>query len=145
MKCSIHKTEYEELWTGCYLCEKCFVDDQMSFEGQIPSGKNAVNITRTGHRYPNKRFTEWRKTVINKVPGKDITEPVSVLVKYWPGDKRRRDVPGMIDALWHVLEKARYVEDDKFLGGEDCILVFKNMGLDRDNPRVELKISFRKK
>lgn len=33
-------------------------------------------------------------------------------IHYAAGDLRRRDMPGMMDALFHVLERAQVVEDD---------------------------------
>lgn len=86
--------------------------------GSLPSGKNAIRITRTGHRYPQPRFTAWRTEALHslkvqlrgqKLP---IQGPVSLLVDYVPGDQRRRDVPGMADALCHLLEKAGVLLDD---------------------------------
>lgn len=152
-KCLKHNIPLEETWEGVFLCERCFEDECMTIPNQIPSGKNAITITRTGKRFPNKRFIEWREVSIKFVNVRQIPidYPVSIIVNYWTGDKRRRDVPGMIDALWHLLEVKRdrdgsikkdgFIEDDKFLAGENCILLFQNKGLDRQNPRVEIKIS----
>lgn len=90
------------------------------------SGKNAVQINpKTGRHYPNKRFVEWRSkfaSAFNEFVKQysktfPIDYPVSVTILYTPGDKRRRDVPGMEDALWHLLEYYKIVEDDKYLGG----------------------------
>jgi Holliday junction resolvase RusA-like endonuclease len=39
-------------------------------------------------------------------------EPINVRVEYWAGDKRRRDMPAIHDALFHVCEKAGVVADD---------------------------------
>lgn len=85
--------------------------------GQIPSGKNAVVVTRSGMRFPAKRFKLWREDAFNQLmPYGNLKVPAAwephVLVRYTPGDKRRRDVPGMIDALWHLMEKFGMVDDD---------------------------------
>lgn len=81
---------------------------------QIPSGKNAVLVTRTGQRYPNKRFKVWRDAAIKCLPSErpSFAGPVRVIVKYTPGDNIRRDVPGMLDALCHLIEKVGVVHDD---------------------------------
>ncbi len=81
---------------------------------QIPSGKNAVRITRTGHRYPNKRFSIWRADAIKSLPSPlpIFCGPVELIVNYTPGDKKRRDVPGMLDAICHLIEKIGIVVDD---------------------------------
>lgn len=81
---------------------------------QIPSGKNAIKITRTGMRYPSKKFVAWRAAALAAIG--PVTHPylgrLSLTVRYTPGDRIRRDAPGMIDALCHVLEKSGMVQDD---------------------------------
>lgn len=89
---------------------------------QIPSGKNAVQITRTGKRYPGKRFKAWRDEAVNIVMSQSCNTlsgftgcfagPVSMIVDYVPGDQIRRDVPGLLDALCHLIEKVGLVQDD---------------------------------
>lgn len=81
---------------------------------QIPSGKNAVQITRTGKRYPGKRFKAWRDEAMGQLPYPvmEFAGPVSMIVDYVPGDQIRRDVPGLLDALCHLIEKVGLVQDD---------------------------------
>lgn len=112
--------------------------------GQMPSGKNAVNVTRTGHRYPNQRFVTWREKAMWEVrmqlKGKSTLSPSSKIYMecwYWPGDLRRRDVPGMEDALCHLLEKMGIVDDDALI----CDQNFHTMELDRQNPRIRIQLS----
>lgn|SRR3990167_3029048 len=114
--------------------------------GQIRGGKNHVQITRTGHRYPNPSFVEWRDGAIAQIKkqcvfnkyGEDhtIKTPATVLVRYWAGDKRKRDVPAMIDALWHVLERGGFVDDDSLLE----TVFWKYEGYDVKNPRLQVVI-----
>ena len=75
---------------------------------------------KTGRHYPIKSWALWRDGVVSQLlaqrkPESTINENVWFEVDYYPSDRRRRDVPGLMDALWHCLEKARIVEDDKFL------------------------------
>jgi hypothetical protein len=109
--------------------------------GQMPSGKNAVKITQTGKRYPEARFVKWREGAFEdlrrwKVPSSISNETYLVCVDYYPGDFRRRDAPGIIDALCHLLERWGFVSDDCLL--EDW--EFKKMPLDRENPRAVVRI-----
>lgn len=91
-----------------------------SFGKQLKSGKNRVLTTRTGHRYPPKAFKAWRdgmvadigRQVHNKIVPLPFVKPVHLVVRYVPGDRIRRDVAGMLDALCHVLERAGIVLDD---------------------------------
>ena len=87
---------------------------------QIPSGKNAVQITRTGKRYPGKRVKLWRDGAMDQLHRQILSGghavkfdgPVSMIVDYVPGYNIRRDVPGLLDALCHLIEKFGLVQDD---------------------------------
>jgi hypothetical protein len=81
--------------------------------GQLPSGKNAVQVTQTGKRYPNQRFKAWRDEAVNQIGSVlSIDGPVYMIVEYTPGDRIRRYVPGLLDALCHLVERVGIVQDD---------------------------------
>lgn len=115
----------------------------LTINGPIRGGKNHVNITRTGHRYPNKTFAIWRDDVVRQLriqcgaamPA--FLHPCRIEVKYWKPDLRHRDVPAAMDSIWHCLERSGIIADDCLL--EDCLWL--NMGLDRVTPRAEILIS----
>lgn len=120
----------------------------LQISGQCPSGKNAVIVTRAGHRFPSARFVEWRQAAMNelfpqlkqlevKLP---ITNPVDIEIEYTPKDRIRRDAPGIIDALWHLIEKVGVISDDTYLAGHGCQLTFLNTGVDKKNPGVKIVI-----
>lgn len=114
---------------------------KITLKGQIPSGKNAVKITRTGKRYPSPRFVAWRNVAIRQIISQvgivmRFSRPAAITIDYWPGDLRRRDVPGMADALFHLLERYRIVLDDSLL----INLVWRTHEIDRENPRTEIEI-----
>ena len=100
-----------------------------------------MQVTRSGRHYPLASFVVWREDVLRQLTRMVVPFDCScsVTVKYWRGDERRRDVPGMIDALWHVFELAKIVTDDKLFEEVHWI----PMGLDRKNPRVEIDIKTR--
>lgn len=113
--------------------------------GQIMGGKNNVLMTRTGHKYPNPKWAAWRDKVvasmkIQAISQKTNFEPIkgtlTISLNYWKGDLRRRDVPAILDSLWHCLERAGIIEDDSQL----CNVHFTVMGLNRLNARVEMEI-----
>lgn len=96
-----------------------------TLSGQIRGGKNSIKTTRTGKRYPTKRFEKWRDEAVSKVSEQVRTaqgwthwpwfkKPIELCIEihYAAGDLRRRDIPGMMDSLFHVLERAQVVEDD---------------------------------
>lgn len=88
--------------------------------GQLPSGKNQVQLCARGgriHKYPNARFSAWREEALLQLrvrQGSPLTSgmPVSLTVEYTPGDRRVRDVSGMLDALFHLLVRAEILDDD---------------------------------
>lgn len=145
--CSDHP---DTKWVPNIGCMGCYNQSHGIYDlvllGQCPSGKNQVIITRTGKRFPNKRFKDWRELAVAQIKKQLVIKepwdkPISVIIDYYPGDNRRRDVPGIIDALWHVLEKANIVTDDKHLGGRDHTVVFNQFGVDKDNPRLEISLN----
>lgn len=112
--------------------------------GQCKSGKNGMLTTRTGRHYPNKVWAEWRDRVVRDINFSmsqhlqpfPISTPCRITFKYWKGDLRRRDVPGMIDAFFHCFEKAGTVIDDKLFTEVHWL----DMGYDKKYPKVEMFI-----
>lgn len=129
---------------------------RFTLEGQMPSGKNQVK-TAFVHgrvmRFPNARFKAWKAKAYKELTAArgewaTLREPGSVAVKYTPGDRLRRDVPGIIDALCNLLEHCPVcrkknktcvipvVQDDSLLVNWD----WETMPLDRLHPRIEVSI-----
>ena len=99
---------------------------------------------RTGRHYPEPTFVLWRNQILKtlllpqyyKSRYKRITTPSILIVRYWPGDLRRRDVPALLDGLFHCFEKAGIIEDDSLI--RDVHWIEEN--LDRKNPRAILEL-----
>lgn len=115
---------------------------KLVLNGQVRGGKNNMGVTKTGRHYPKKPWKLWRDDAVAQVASQlslrfiAFTVPCEVQLRYYAGDHRKRDQPAIIDALWHVLEKAGVVQDDTLLwvtGG------FRSY--DKKNPRVELEIT----
>ena len=112
---------------------------KLVFSGQIMGGKNNLIITRTGHRFPRKSWADWRDRQVASIKSQlpsgfqTIIEPVNVRLDYFAGDKRRRDMPAIIDSIWHVLEKAGVVADDTLLWVSES-----SRGFSRENPGATL-------
>ena len=96
----------------------------ITIKSQVRGGKNNMLVLRNGMHIPSKKFKAWRDDAVNQVIDQIyryetttgsfemITEPCSANVSYVAGDRRRRDMPAIIDAVWHVLERAEIVKDD---------------------------------
>lgn len=128
--------------------------------GQHPSGKNQIQMRPMRgwiQKYPKASFEAWRGTgyaQLDRQRGtwETLRTPAKVTVLYTPGDLLRRDVPGMIDALCHLLEfcpihrkvkkkdhlrcSLPFVADDVLLAHWD----WTTMPLDRENPRIEMRV-----
>ena len=99
-------------------------------------------IGRNGRHYPQAAWAQWRDGVVRQMRYQflaSMQKPfidghVFATIEYWPGDKRRRDVPGMIDALWHCIERAGIVKDDSMIES----LEWFTKGYDLERPRVEI-------
>jgi Holliday junction resolvase RusA-like endonuclease len=103
-----------------------------------------MQMTRTGHHYPKPEWAEWRNRTVDSIMEqwgrnsqvRTISEPMIMKVDYWAGDKRRRDVPGMIDAIFHCLERGEFVRDDSLI----TTVHWNFMGMDKKNPRAVVDI-----
>jgi len=88
---------------------------------QVRGGKNAMGVTRTGRHYAKPVFKRWRDDAVrqiqNQIPVgfRQIFVPCNVRLDYVAGDKRRRDMPAVLDAIFHALEKAGVVNDDTLI------------------------------
>lgn len=117
---------------------------------QLPSGKNQIKETFVKGRkvrYPDARFKAWRTVAARQIvmqlplPWRTITTPCIMAVKYWPGDLLKRDVPGMEDAICHLIEHAPsdlhpIVKNDGLIR----TMLWYYQDLDRANPRAEIVI-----
>lgn len=111
----------------------------LNISGKIKSGKNNMGITRSGKHYPLPEWAKWRDKVVSDIrkqfSGEPLNFPCRIEIKYVAGDKRRRDVPGMMDALWHCFERAGLIEDDKFFTEVHWESLY-----DKENPGVRIQI-----
>jgi Holliday junction resolvase RusA-like endonuclease len=108
--------------------------------GQIRGGKNNMVVTRTGLHFPRPEWATWRDQVVaiiklqlpkNWVP---VSEPCDMFLEYVSGDKRRRDMPAIVDSIFHCLEKAGVVTDDTFLWVGRSI-----RGYDKNHPMARME------
>lgn len=111
--------------------------------GQLPSGKNQVLINpRSGRHYPNARFVAWRDVALREVmlqrqrDWRPACVPCEVRVIYTPGDRRRRDVAGIMDAICHLMERGGIVADDSLFNK----WVWFTTEVDKDRPGAIIEV-----
>lgn len=114
---------------------------KLKFIGQCMSGKNNMIVTKQGKHIPKQAWAEWRDgwvaQAMEQRPRSTINKKCAATVYYWPGDLIRRDVPGIMDALWHVLERGYVVTDDTLICNIDAWVTHE---VDRLNPRIDLRL-----
>jgi Holliday junction resolvase RusA-like endonuclease len=86
--------------------------------GQIRGGKNNMVVTRNGLHFPKPEWAKWRDEAVSQIKRqlppcfKPIAVQIDMRLRYIAGDNRRRDMPAILDSIFHVLEKAGVVTDD---------------------------------
>lgn len=112
----------------------------LTIKSRIMGGKNNMIVTRSGRHYPKPTWAKWRDATVSEVSGqlprnwKPINKPMNITLHYVAGDKRRRDMPAIIDSIYHVLEKAGVVEDDQYLW-----IAHSTRGYDKANPMARIE------
>jgi len=105
-------------------------------KGQVRGGKNNMGVTRTGIHYPKPEFVLWRANMMAQVESQRPTgfKAIDNAGFHWdfcytPSDKRRRDIPALLDAVYHVLERTKIITDDYFIAN----LHFSTMPVSKEN------------
>ena len=89
--------------------------------GQVRGGKNAMGVTKSGRHYARPAFKAWRADAVRQIKWQIpthfvcITTPSNVRFDYVAGDKKRRDMTGILDAIFHLLEYCGVIHDDSLL------------------------------
>jgi crossover junction endodeoxyribonuclease RusA len=89
--------------------------------GQIRGGKNNMIVTRTGMHFPKPEWAKWRDNAVAEIKRqlppcfKPLDVPINMRLNYIAGDKRRRDMPAILDSIFHVVERAGVVTDDSLI------------------------------
>jgi Holliday junction resolvase RusA-like endonuclease len=111
----------------------------LTIQGQIRGGKNNMLVLRNGMHIPRPEWRRWRDDAVAQIrrqyAGSALAAPCSARIRYYAGDAKRRDVPAIMDAIWHALERAGVVEDDYLIQQ-----VRWETALDRARPRCEIEL-----
>ena len=113
----------------------------VTIHGQIRGGKNNMIVTKKGKHIPKKTWAIWRDDAVNQVIGQlppnwePISTPKNIRLDYVAGDRMRRDFPAILDAIFHVLEKAGFCVDDTLLWPTQSTRAY-----DKENPRATISV-----
>jgi len=118
---------------------------EYTFIGNVPSKKNGRRwVQRGSKRYsvPSADYTSWEKghTPILKHRFKSPKfEKFSIEIQIYYPDNRIRDTDNLTTSILDCLTAAEVIKDDRWQYQTAPPLVHQPI-IDRDNPRVELKI-----
>jgi Holliday junction resolvase RusA-like endonuclease len=119
----------------------------ITLKGRPATKKNSGRIVfKNGKRIiiPSETYEKYEGACLWQLAGKKlhISGIVVVECKYYLPNKRSwPDLIGLLQATSDILTKAKVIDDDKWICsyGDSCIA-----GIDKDNPRAEIRIMDRK-
>lgn len=119
----------------------------ITLKGRPATKKNSGRIiSRNGKPIiiPSEAYKNYEDACLWQIAGKKlhISGIVVVECKYYLPNKRSwPDLIGLLQATSDILTKAKVIDDDKWICsyGDSCIA-----GIDKENPRVEIRIMDRK-
>ena len=93
-------------------------------KGQCRRGKGGQQHMRTGQTYPTPAWAAWRDDIVfqlRRIHGHKppIADLCKLYLVFTHGDKRQRNIAGMMDALMHCLERARVITCDENIVAAD--------------------------
>lgn len=117
------------------------------FKGRPITKKNHGQIVKRGNKLgyiQSEAYRNYEEVCLWQLAGKKlhISGIVVVECKYYLPNKRSwPDLIGLLQATSDILTKAKVIDDDKWICsyGDSCIA-----GIDKDNPRAEIRIMDRK-
>lgn len=108
-------------------------------KGRVPSKKNSRVNCRSGRSFPSRKYTSWHKSASDQILWKNraISE-CFVRVFFWMPDNRRADLTNKAESIMDLLVDNGVIEDDNWKVVKSVCLDC--MGVDKNNPRVEIEI-----
>jgi len=117
---------------------------KITLYGKPITKKNSMQIISCGGRprlIQSKAYREYEKDCLKQiqVPFSDpIDTPMQVTCLYYLKDRRKTDLTNLLASSHDILQKAEIIKDDALIVSLDGSRI---VGVDRENPRVEIIIS----
>lgn len=119
----------------------------ITLKGRPATKKNSGRIVfKNGKRIiiPSEAYKNYEDACMWQLAGKKLHVSGIIVVEckyYLPNKKSWPDLIGLLQATSDILTKAKVIDDDKWICsyGNSCIA-----GIDKDNPRAEIRIMDRK-
>lgn len=119
----------------------------ITLKGRPTTKKNSGRIiSRNGKPIiiPSEAYKNYEDACMWQLAGKKLHVSGIIVVEckyYLPNKRSWPDLIGLLQATSDILTKAKVIDDDKWICsyGDSCIA-----GIDKDNPRAEIRIMDRK-
>nr|DAJ41695.1 MAG TPA: Endodeoxyribonuclease RusA [Caudoviricetes sp.] len=119
----------------------------ITLKGRPATKKNSGRIVfKNGKRIiiPSEAYENYEDACLWQLAGKKLHTSGIIVVEckyYLPNKRSWPDLIGLLQATSDILTKAKVIDDDKWICsyGNSCIA-----GIDKDNPRAEIRIMDRK-
>ena len=119
----------------------------ITLKGRPATKKNSGRIiSRNGKLIiiPSEAYKNYEDACMWQLAGKKLHVSGIIVVEckyYLPNKRSWPDLIGLLQATSDILTKAKVIDDDKWICsyGDSCIA-----GIDKDNPRAEIRIMDRK-
>lgn len=119
----------------------------ITLKGRPATKKNSGRIVfKNGKRIiiPSEAYKNYEDACMWQLAGKKLHVSGIIVVEckyYLPNKRSWPDLIGLLQATSDILTKAKVIDDDKWICsyGNSCIA-----GIDKDNPRAEIRIMDRK-
>lgn len=104
-----------------------------------PSVNGMFGQKSNKRRFKSKQYKEWLKKAPDIfAPDGMIDYPVKIEYTFFLPDRRKRDLSNYLKAPEDFLVSQCVIEDDNHTIAQNTVLLFG--GIDRDNPRVEIRL-----
>lgn len=112
-------------------------------DGSVSSKKNSKQISVRGGKpivRCSDRYTQWNEAAVMQLrvqsKGWHCSE-CKVFIRFFYGDKRKRDIDNGVASIFDTLKDAGIIEDDNYTLIPKC---FVEAAYDKDSPRAEIEI-----
>lgn len=94
---------------------------QLCIYGETPSKKNSRVFLKNGRNIPSERYRAWHMTALLQlsaqlqdlgIENELIDHPVSVTLRFYHADKRRRDSDNGTSSILDLLQDGQLLKDD---------------------------------
>lgn len=87
--------------------------------GETPAKKNSKRIVRHGRLISSQKFYEWHDLALSKLlkqekPKSPLEAPLKINLKFYHGDKMRRDSDNQTTSILDLLKDANIIKDDNW-------------------------------